>query len=244
MTLPGKRYYAHMLLSGDRLAIIYEDEVHKSVPLPGSGGARAWSVRAAATSVMIVDASDRGAARVIGEYSIDGSYRGARLIGGTAYVVTNSHLDPGAPGIPEVRGAQKGAAAPPVPDVYYFDSVDPSVLTTVSAVDLAADHGAGGRRRRAVVPHRARRRDLRLRGQHLPDVRSGQADAGGGAEKLLDSELLRSTARFMSGSDRGEVSEILASGMPAGGAGGGDIRHNTRHLRDRRGAGPHQGGGL
>ena len=140
--------YSELLLNGDRLAVIYETASYRSVWIDEDEETRARSVQVPVTNVMILDVSDRAEPQVSAEYSIDGWYHDARMIGQYAYVVTKSSIDRSSPLIPEIRdGTGTEPAGGDVlfrSDVYRFGSVeDVSLFTTLSAIDLSDEAGEG-----------------------------------------------------------------------------------------------------
>ena len=206
---PGKREYEHMFLSGDRLAVIFEDYAHRSVPLEEGDETRTWAVRTETINVMIVDVSDRSAAEVVAEYSIDGWYHDARMIDGTAYIITQQHIDPHMPVIPEVRGQGDSL----IPDMYYFDSGVPSVFTVVSAVRMDTD-GDDAVSAQTYLLGEGDTIYVSEDSIYLTQERHAPPP-GVILDRLRDSELLRIMVPLMPNEDRRRVSEILDSAMPA-----------------------------
>ncbi len=89
------------------------------------------------TYTAIYDISDRKSPEVIKEYSVDGDYIDARMIGGTVYMVTREYVYPYNNDIlvPAVREGETVVAAP---DVYYFDNPEREyAFTTITAFDAA-----------------------------------------------------------------------------------------------------------
>ena len=209
---PGNREYEHMFLSGDRLAVIFESRTLVPVSYPDDAETWTWEARRLMTNVMIVDVSDRSAAEVVAEYSIDGSYYGARMIDGTAYIITQKRMDPRMPEIPEVRGP----GAPLIPEMYYFDSGTPSVFTVVSAIRMDADGDGDGDAVSAQTYLLGEGDVIHVSENSIylalwrygppPDVV---------LDRLRESELLRIMVPLMSSEDERRVSEILDSAMPA-----------------------------
>ncbi len=133
---PNDRY-VDMFLNRDRLAVMYEDYVYKSVPIDGDEK-RTWSTKHVVTNVLVFDVGDRSNAIVVGHYSVDGAYHDARMIGNHAYIITKNHLNEN-PVIPQVRDIGEASHGRILldTDVYYFDGTErPSVMTTVSAIDV------------------------------------------------------------------------------------------------------------
>ena len=137
--VPGGHEYQEMFLNNDRLAVIYEDYEHKSIPIDER---RSWSARQPVTNVLIFDITNRNSALIVDWYSIDGAYHDARMIGNQAYIITKSPTDRHA-AIPEIRDMGGPTHdAPRSSYVYYFeDSERISTLTTISAIDVTGKTG-------------------------------------------------------------------------------------------------------
>ena len=125
----------NMFLNDDRLAIFYygtsQDEIipeYDFAPRP---------IHRQTTHVTILDISDKEDPKIIKDYSIDGSFQNARMIGNHVYLVTVSGIDYRHPVIPMIMEDSEFALAP---DVYYFDNFDRHYnFNTVTAIDLFED---------------------------------------------------------------------------------------------------------
>jgi inhibitor of cysteine peptidase len=88
------------------------------------------------THAVFYDISDRAHPKVLKDYTIDGDYIDARLIGSTMYLVTREQVytyDMDRITVPSVREGTKTVMAP---DVYYFDNPERQyAFTTVSSFD-------------------------------------------------------------------------------------------------------------
>lgn len=141
LELSGGFDYDNMFLNGDRLAIIYSDAVYRSVPL-SDDMRRFRSVEIPTTEVMVMDMADKGAARVSGEYSIDGRYHDARMIGDHVYLVTESRMDYNSPIPPEIRTGSEESVMPLRPEICYGGADTPSTFITVAAVNVQGEGSA------------------------------------------------------------------------------------------------------
>lgn len=88
------------------------------------------------TRVLVIDISDRNNPRLHHDYSIDGWFEDARMIGQHAYVVTTSWIDHGHPRLPVIMDGDVEMA----PRAYYFeDDWEFSTFTTLAAIDILED---------------------------------------------------------------------------------------------------------
>lgn len=88
------------------------------------------------THAVFYDISDRAHPKVLKDYTIDGDYIDARLIGSTLYLVTREQVytyDTDRITVPAIREGTKTVIAP---DVYYFDNPERQyAFTTISSFD-------------------------------------------------------------------------------------------------------------
>jgi uncharacterized secreted protein with C-terminal beta-propeller domain len=92
------------------------------------------------THALFYDISDRAHPKVIKDYTIDGDYMNARMIGSTVYLLSRESVYPYDDRIiaPAVRESSRVIMAP---DVYYFDNPEPQYdFTTITSFD--AGNGA------------------------------------------------------------------------------------------------------
>ena len=91
------------------------------------------------THAVFYDISDRAHPKVLKDYTIDGDYIDARLIGSNLYLVTREQVytyDMDRITVPAVREGTKTVIAP---DVYYFDNPERQyAFTTISSFDTAS----------------------------------------------------------------------------------------------------------
>ena len=129
------QYIQNMFLNDDRLVIFYngqsDDEI---IPLYEFMPRRSYS---SVTHALIVDVSDKENPTILKDYSIDGNFRDARMIGNYAYFVTNSHVDYQHPTLPIIM---EGSARIMTPDAFYFDSTEQfSNFNTLTAINIFGD---------------------------------------------------------------------------------------------------------
>ena len=129
------QWIQNMFLNDDRLVIFYngqsQDEIiplFDFVPRPSYNPV---------THALIVDVSDKENPEILKDYTIDGHFRDARMIGDYAYFVTNKNIDHQYPRLPIIM---EGDQRLMVPDAFYFDNVERfSNFNTITAIDIFGD---------------------------------------------------------------------------------------------------------
>ncbi|MCA9828604.1 MAG: beta-propeller domain-containing protein [Nitrosopumilus sp.] len=129
------QYIQNMFLNGDRLIVFYngqsDDEV---IPQYDFVPRRSYS---SVTHALIIDVSDKETPRILKDYSIDGYFSDARMIGNYAYFVTNSNIDYQHPKLPVIM---EGSVRVTTPEAFYFDNMDQfSNFNTLTAIDTFGD---------------------------------------------------------------------------------------------------------
>jgi uncharacterized secreted protein with C-terminal beta-propeller domain len=129
------QYIQNMFLNEDRLLIFYngqsDDEI---IPLYDFIPRRSYS---SVTHALIVDVSDKENPTILKDYSIDGHFRDARMIGDYAYFVTNSNIDYQYPRLPIIM---EDSIRIMTPEAFYFDNVEQfSNFNTLTAIDIFGD---------------------------------------------------------------------------------------------------------
>ena len=129
------QYIENMFLNENRLVIFYngqsDDEI---IPQYDFIPRRSYSP---VTHALIVDVTDKENPTILKDYSIDGHFRDARMIGDYAYFVTNSNIDYQYPKLPVIL---EDSAPRMTPNVYYFDNVEQfSNFNTLTAIDIFGD---------------------------------------------------------------------------------------------------------
>jgi inhibitor of cysteine peptidase len=132
-----------LFVTGDRLVLFtqgYESPdytVEKAV----SGKAEIMPRRpvysnSAVTHAVIYDISDRSHPKVVKDYTIEGDYTDARMIGSLVYMVTREQVYPYNNDQIIVPTLREGTKTIVQPDVWYFDSPDQQyTFTTITAID-------------------------------------------------------------------------------------------------------------
>ena len=129
------QYIQNMFLNNDRLVIFYNAQSDKEV-IPEYDFIPRRSYEQV-THALIIDISDKENPTIVKDYSIDGHFRDARMIGDYAYFVTNSNLNYQHPRLPVILENSEFVMSP---DAFYFDSVDQfSNFTTLTSIDIFGD---------------------------------------------------------------------------------------------------------
>ncbi|KAF6244978.1 beta-propeller domain-containing protein [Nitrosopumilus sp. b2] len=129
------QYIHNMFLNGDRLVIFYNGQSDEEIipqfdfiPRPSYSPV---------THALIVDVSDKENPTILKDYSIDGHFRDARMIGDYAYFVTNSHINHQHPRLPVIM---EDSVRIMTPEAFYFDNVEEfSNFNTLTAIDIFGD---------------------------------------------------------------------------------------------------------
>ena len=129
------QYIQNMFLNDNRLVIFYngqsDDEI---IPQYDFVPRRSYSP---VTHALIVDVSDKEHPTILKDYSIDGHFMDARMIGNYAYFVTNSNVDYQYPRLPVIM---EDSIRIMTPDAFYFDNVEQfSNFNTLTAIDIFGD---------------------------------------------------------------------------------------------------------
>jgi inhibitor of cysteine peptidase len=129
------QYIQNMFLNDDRLVIFYngqsDDEI---IPQYDFVPRRSYSP---VTHALIVDVSDKEHPTILKDYSIDGYFMDARMIGNYAYFVTNNNVDYQYPRLPVIM---EDSIRIMTPDAFYFDNSEQfSNFNTLTAIDIFGD---------------------------------------------------------------------------------------------------------
>lgn len=129
------QYIQNMFLNDDRLVIFYngqsDDEI---IPQYDFVPRRSYSP---VTHALIVDVSDKEHPTILKDYSIDGHFMDARMIGNYAYFVTNNNVDYQYPRLPVIM---EDSIRIMTPDAFYFDNAEQfSNFNTLTAIDIFGD---------------------------------------------------------------------------------------------------------
>jgi len=91
------------------------------------------------THAIVYDISDRKNPKVMKDYTIDGDYTDARMIGSTVYMVTQQQIYPYYGNHVVVPVVREGTTTVARPDVWYFDNHESQyTFTTITSLDAAS----------------------------------------------------------------------------------------------------------
>ena len=129
------QYIQNMFLNEDRLVIFYNGQSQEEIipqfdfiPRPSYNPV---------THALIVDVSNKEQPEILKDYTIDGYFIDARMIGDFAYFVTNSNINYQYPRFPIIMERSEPVL---IPDAFYFDNVERfSNFNTLTAIDIFGD---------------------------------------------------------------------------------------------------------
>ena len=129
------QYIQNMFLNDNRLVIFYNGEREDdTIPQYDFRPSIAYSP---VTHALIVDVSDKEHPKILKDYSIDGHFMDARMIGNYAYFVTNIYVDYQYPRLPVIM---ENSVRIMTPDAFYFDNAEQfSNFNTLTAIDIFGD---------------------------------------------------------------------------------------------------------
>ena len=129
------QYIQNMFLNGDRLVIFYNGEGDDEViPQYDFIPRRSFNP---ITHALIIDVTDKENPTIVKDYSIDGHFMDARMIGDYAYFVTNSGVDYQHPRLPIIM---EDSVRIMTSDAFYFDNAERfSSFNTITAIDIFGD---------------------------------------------------------------------------------------------------------
>lgn len=97
-----------------------------------------WRFPSFVTHATIYDIRDRANPVVLKDYSVDGNYLDARMIGSLVYLVTQQQINPYRDAPVIVPVLREGTRTVIQPDVWYFDNPEPQyIFTTITSLDIA-----------------------------------------------------------------------------------------------------------
>ena len=129
------QYIQNMFLNGDRLVIFYNGQSDREI-IPEFDFIPRQSYDPV-THALIIDVSDRENPSILKDYSIDGHFMDARMIGDYAYFVTNSYINHQYPRFPVIM---EDSVPIMTPEAFYFDNIEEfSNFNTLTAIDIFGD---------------------------------------------------------------------------------------------------------
>ena len=137
-----------LFVIGDRLILfITGTGTPETTPQPASGAGQAigkvmmppYRYYTPSTHAVVYDISDRKSPKVMKDYSIDGDYIDARMIGSTVYMVTREQIYPYYSDRVVVPALREGTTTVVQPDVWYFDNHESQyTFTTITSFDATS----------------------------------------------------------------------------------------------------------
>lgn len=135
LDIPQGQYLQNIFLNKDRLVVFYQD--HKETDYIQEYGFAPSKMYSALSHAVILDVSDKENPKIVKDYSINGYYNGARMIGDNVYLVTVNEVNYPRPIVPLIREASDVIVRP---DVFYFDNPEQYYnFNTVTAFDIFED---------------------------------------------------------------------------------------------------------
>lgn len=125
----------NMFLNGDKLVIFYEGLIERE-EIP-EFGYEPQTYHIPATHALIIDVSDRKNPEILKDYTIDGDFMDARMIGKYAYFVTGTDVEYQNPTFPRIL---EESVPVQTPEAYYFDMPDRlTTFNTIAVINMADD---------------------------------------------------------------------------------------------------------
>jgi len=129
------QHIQNMFLNEDRLVIFYNGQSDEEI-IPQFDFMPRHSY-SSVTHALIVDVSDKEKPTILKDYSVDGHFRDARMIGDYAYFVTNSNVDYQYPRLPVIM---EDSIRIITPEAFYFDNIEQfSNFNTLTTIDIFGD---------------------------------------------------------------------------------------------------------
>ena len=127
----------NMFLNGDRLVVFYQDYGQQRIT-PSAEDDQSYfpTYYEPRTHMMVIDVSDRGSPKVLGNYDVTGQYSTSRMIGDKIFMLTVGPVDYQRPERPTVTDALTSDVIVE-PDVHYFAYPQENyAFNTVTMLDL------------------------------------------------------------------------------------------------------------
>jgi inhibitor of cysteine peptidase len=133
--IPQGQSIQNIFLNGDRLVIFYQDYQETDyIPQYNFAPSKIYTNL---THIIIMDVSSKEAPKIIKDYSVNGYYHNARMIGNLVYLISIAEVNHFQPIIPLIREDARTIISP---DVFYFDNPESYYnFNTVTAIDIFAD---------------------------------------------------------------------------------------------------------
>jgi uncharacterized secreted protein with C-terminal beta-propeller domain len=132
LDIPQGQSLQNIFLNKNLLTVFYQD--NQEMDYIQEYGFAPSKIYTPLTHITILDVSNKESPKIVKDYSVNGYYSSARMIGGIVYLVTVNDVNIPRPIIPLVREQNTVLVDPPV---YYFDNPDQYYnFNTVTAIDI------------------------------------------------------------------------------------------------------------
>ncbi|HEY8109240.1 MAG TPA: beta-propeller domain-containing protein, partial [Candidatus Nitrosotenuis sp.] len=135
LDIPSGQSLQNIFLNKNLLTIFYQD--NQEMDYIQEYGFAPSKIYTPLTHITVLDVSDKESPKIARDYSVNGYYTSARMIGGVVYLVTVNDANIPRPIIPLVREQDAVLISPPI---YYFDNPDQYYnFNTITAIDIFND---------------------------------------------------------------------------------------------------------
>jgi len=133
--IPQGQSIQNIFLNQDRLVIFYQDyQENDYIPQYNFAPSKIYTNL---THIIIMDVSSKESPKIIKDYSVNGYYHNARMIGNVVYLISIAEVNHFQPIIPLIREDARTIISP---DVFYFDNPESYYnFNMVTAIDIFAD---------------------------------------------------------------------------------------------------------
>ena len=135
LDIPQGQNLQNMFLKGDRLIIFYQTyENASTIPEYNFVPRQIYSPK---THALVIDISDKENPKIVKDYSVNGDYNNARMLGDFVYFITINNANSNELIIPQVSESSKTIIAP---DVFYFDNPEQYyTFNTITSFNIFGD---------------------------------------------------------------------------------------------------------
>jgi inhibitor of cysteine peptidase len=135
LDIPSGHSLQNIFLNKDRLVVFYQD--YKEVDYIPEYGFAPSKMHTSLSHAVILDVSNKENPKILKDYSINGYYNSARMIGNNVYLVTANDINYPRPIIPFISESSGMVIRP---DVFYFDNPEQYYrFNTVTAINIFED---------------------------------------------------------------------------------------------------------
>ncbi len=132
LDIPQGQSLQNIFLNKDRLVVFYQD--YKETEYIPEYGFAPTKIYASLSHAVIIDVTDKENPKILKDYSINGYYNNARMIGDNVYLITTNDVNYPRPIVPLIR---ESSGIMITPDVFYFDNPEQYYnFNTITAFDI------------------------------------------------------------------------------------------------------------